>query len=383
MQENYNQAAPEQQNGAARGSAPQAAPRTAQETPQKVRRVGTFAFGLVLIAAGVLAIVHVLAPGLDLIAIVKFAPAVLIVLGVEVLIYAAMPNVKLKYDFLSMFVCCLVLLFIGGASSIGLLWADYGPNRSYAESRLSRQYESLAGQTLQTLPTVKDNISDVGVSVDLNHAISNSEDVTLQSSDHVRLYVSIYPDAYANPQDYASACKAMMDACRTAGLPFNVYQFATSNQGFADDGQTYELNVDGPWRQQASAEALAKSVITEYWYNGDSYSTQEHREQAIQQQRRDKLSESYQDEYGEYPPEEWLSEQLLLSDGMTGDSAASGLAGTAGEAGTEGVSGMEGTAGTAGDTGVAGTPGTPPEAPNAPAAPDAPDAPDAPTNQAA
>jgi len=60
--------------------APAAAPR-----PKKVRRVGTVAFALLLIAAGILLLVQQFVPDFDLLAIVRFAPVLLIVLGAEVL----------------------------------------------------------------------------------------------------------------------------------------------------------------------------------------------------------------------------------------------------------------------------------------------------------
>ena len=63
--------------------------------PRKVRRVGTFTFGLVLVAAGVLLILRSVMPQLDLSFVASLAPVVLIALGIEVLIYAARPDVTL------------------------------------------------------------------------------------------------------------------------------------------------------------------------------------------------------------------------------------------------------------------------------------------------
>ena len=50
-----------------------------QTAPKKVRRVGSIAFALVLIAAGVLLIVYQLVPQFDLLKILKFSPVILIV----------------------------------------------------------------------------------------------------------------------------------------------------------------------------------------------------------------------------------------------------------------------------------------------------------------
>ena len=62
-----------------------------QTTPKKVRRVGSIAFALVLIAAGVLLIVYQFVPQFDLLKILKFSPVILIALGIEMLVYSARP----------------------------------------------------------------------------------------------------------------------------------------------------------------------------------------------------------------------------------------------------------------------------------------------------
>lgn len=73
-----------------------------QTTPKKVRRVGSIAFALVLIAAGVLLIVYQFVPQFDLLKILKFSPVILIALGIEMLVYSARPDVKVKFDWLAM-----------------------------------------------------------------------------------------------------------------------------------------------------------------------------------------------------------------------------------------------------------------------------------------
>ena len=72
-----------------------------QTTPKKVRRVGSIAFALVLIAAGVLLMVYQFVPQFDLLKILKFSPVILIALGIEMLVYSARPDVKVKFDWLA------------------------------------------------------------------------------------------------------------------------------------------------------------------------------------------------------------------------------------------------------------------------------------------
>ncbi len=53
------------------------------EPPKKVRRVGTMAFAVLLIAGGVLLLAQQFMPKANLLAVLKFAPVILIVLGIE------------------------------------------------------------------------------------------------------------------------------------------------------------------------------------------------------------------------------------------------------------------------------------------------------------
>ena len=86
------------------------------EPPKKVRRVGTMAFAVLLIAGGVLLLAQQFMPKANLLAVLKFAPVILIVLGIEVLVYSTKPNVKLKFDWLGILGCAFVLVVVGTAS---------------------------------------------------------------------------------------------------------------------------------------------------------------------------------------------------------------------------------------------------------------------------
>ena len=62
-------------------------PEQTQETrPVKERRVGTFTFGAVLVICGVLMLVSMFFPRLDLTLALKLSPLILVSLGVEVLL---------------------------------------------------------------------------------------------------------------------------------------------------------------------------------------------------------------------------------------------------------------------------------------------------------
>lgn len=89
-------------------------------TPKKTRRVGTLAFALVLILAGVLLMVYQLVPRFNLLQIVKFSPIILVVLGIEMLVYSAKPGVLVKFDWLAMLGTAFTLCVVGAAALLPL-----------------------------------------------------------------------------------------------------------------------------------------------------------------------------------------------------------------------------------------------------------------------
>ena len=105
MENNFNQNTPVPEEptqdtcqDASQDTTAQAAPETAPKPPVKVRRVGTFSLGLMLVAIGAIQLAQIFMPNVNVLSVVKYAPVVLIVLVIEVLIYAARPDVKIKYD---------------------------------------------------------------------------------------------------------------------------------------------------------------------------------------------------------------------------------------------------------------------------------------------
>ena len=100
MENNFNQNTPVPEEptqdtcqDASQETTAQAAPETAPKPPVKVRRVGTFSLGLMLVAIGAIQLAQIFMPNVNVLSVVKYAPVVLIVLGIEVLIYAARHDV--------------------------------------------------------------------------------------------------------------------------------------------------------------------------------------------------------------------------------------------------------------------------------------------------
>ncbi len=99
-----------------------------EAVPVAQRRVGTVTMGLAMIAAGVVLLCWLFG-WIDLnmlIDLCRFAPLLLVGTGIELCVWGAAGNqVRLKYDFLSVIFCGLLLCLCLGLCTLAIL-ADHG-----------------------------------------------------------------------------------------------------------------------------------------------------------------------------------------------------------------------------------------------------------------
>lgn len=254
-------------------------PRT-DSAPVRTRRVGTLTLGLTLIVCGALLLATLVSPSLDIITILRFSPVVLILLGVEMLVSAIRPGEKLRYDWLSILVCFVLLCGAGCAAVAPTLLNYIGPGRSTAQNRLNRE---LREQVYEALSPACPEIYDATVQLYLADGLTaeESERLTLATlpADDVsfcRLYVTLN-GPYADGTAFAADCRKVLDAVQESGLYFTEFQFDDLQDS---DGPHYCLTLDGVWKQNAGVASLARSVQTEYWYDGCIYDSLEGWQQA-------------------------------------------------------------------------------------------------------
>ena len=179
-----------------------------QTTPKKVRRVGSIAFALVLIAAGVLLMVYQFVPQFDLLKILKFSPVILIALGIEMLVYSARPDVKVKFDWLAMLGTAFTLCIVGTAALLPLAISEWNPARDYARNRIESQKADEMYSALTADPALKAKLNSLNVEARFFHEADG--DYTLQSGDDCILYASpptVWP-LCSGPQTTGSALHA-------------------------------------------------------------------------------------------------------------------------------------------------------------------------------
>ena len=279
------------------------------EPPKKVRRVGTMAFAVLLIAGGVLLLAQQFMPKANLLAVLKFSPVILIVLGIEVLVYSTKPNVKLKFDWLGILGCAFILVVVGTAALMPMAWKWLGGADRNAENRIEQQVVDSMYQQLSADPELKSQISSMYATAYFNHIDPENEDYTLQPGDTLILHLNFRQDAAGNEQEFAANCAAIAQAAKAAGWNFTTMDFGTEeNVGGVYD--TYRAEFPQSFTDGLTTEQLAKRVQNGYYYDYVCYDSKEARDNAIKADLREQISNRYADEHDDvYPSVDYLNEE--------------------------------------------------------------------------
>ena len=276
-----------------------------QTTPKKVRRVGSIAFALVLIAAGVLLIVYQFVPQFDLLKILKFSPVILIALGIEMLVYSARPDVKVKFDWLAMLGTAFTLCIVGTAALLPLAISEWNPARDYARNRIESQKADEMYSALTADPALKAKLNSLNVEARFFHEADG--DYTLQSGDDCILYAALQ-GPYADAESFAADCMAVMQRAADAGLGFTCYHFSADED--IADGISYYLDCVASYPAGLTAAQVAQRVQASYCYDNNSFSSEADRDDYIRRQLQNEISDEYADRHdGAYPDEKYLNEE--------------------------------------------------------------------------
>lgn len=276
--------------------------------PKKVRRVGRVAFALLLIAAGVLLLIQQFVPNFDLLSIVRFAPVLLIVLGVEILIYSARSDIKVKFDWLSVLGCGFILVVVGCSSLVPVLWNLYGPSRDYAQNRYQKELQDQFYQALNADTDLKSKIRNLQIYVTFNH--TESGEYTLQDMDSVSVYVELPENGYTDAVDFAADCRRIADLSEKSGVDADDYNFNSysDNEG---NGSRYSLTFLSSFVEGLTDEQLAQRVYAYYDYNGESFENKADRDNAAAADLREQVIAEYKNDNNDaYPSEDYITEQV-------------------------------------------------------------------------
>lgn len=277
-----------------------------QTTQKKTRRVGTLAFALVLILAGVLLMVYQLVPRFNLLQIVKFSPIILVVLGIEMLVYSAKPDVLVKFDWLAMLGTAFTLCVVGAAALLPLAVSEWGPARSSAISRIETEKVDALYSALTADPELKAKTGYCGVNVWFNHDAGGS--YTLQSGDDCVLNTTL-TGPYADAESFAADCIGIMQLAADKDLGFTSYHFSSGED--TDDGISYYLDCVASYPAGLTAAQVARRVTESYHYDGSSFSSEADRDEYIKTRLRDDIAEEYANAHDDvYPDDDYVDAEV-------------------------------------------------------------------------
>ena len=250
------------------------APPEKKPVPEKAlpqRRVGSLTLGVCLIAAGVFFLCYFFVPGFPWQLVLKVAPAAgLILLGCEVLFFAARPG-RWKYDFVSVFVC---LVLMAGCFCLALLpavWDQIDPQTRQIQNRLSD--EALA----ELYAACKGNsdgiaIKDMGGQLDLDASGAKKlADVAKMSPSerYLGLTVQLF-GPYDSKQAFAQDCRTLTtlaQQCTVAPdvLHFEWQAYDPAVEDALDAGrplhvESYALTLSGEVQMDWTADQMARQV---------------------------------------------------------------------------------------------------------------------------
>ena len=224
---------------------------------QKIRRVGTVTLGIVLIVVGALLIWALFDPSFSVATIAKFSPAILILVGAEMIVgYFRSDGNKVKYDFLSMVVCFLLIIgSLIGAMIPTVFQATVG--WAQIEERLHNDVEDSiyeATKDLKTIDSIYVNVYRYSRWDGISDGASSYQEIMDDGNYRAHLHVNLRGD-YENGTALAEDAKEIVDRIREINIPLE-------NVTFNYDGKQYSgsLELDGRYNLDLTVEEMAEKV---------------------------------------------------------------------------------------------------------------------------
>ena len=236
-------------------AAPPAAPLAGHEEkarPVRTRRVGTLTCGIALIIFGIVVGAFLIWPNFDLMLLLRLCPALLILLGGE-LIAASFSRfeLRLKYDFASIFLCLVLGLAAVGLSIFLVVVRWFGPDQQAVQARLTAQTDAAAYQLLEDEPAVEDCRSDVVFYT----PVSSQTDIATINPDHLRFEVTLR-GPYTDAGVFAADCARIRDLLMAGNVSPDRITFTWTQE----DGAGFYLMLDGLFALKEDGSLLSERV---------------------------------------------------------------------------------------------------------------------------
>lgn len=243
-------------------------PAAAQAEP--VRRVGSITLGICLITAGIFFLAYHFLPNFDVQLVLKIVPAAgLVLLGCEVLYYATKPQ-RGKYDFVSVFVCLVLMACCFGLTLLPLVWEQIDPDNQLVAQKLSDDYQrSVYEKFQQDAPEIR--LKDMGCWVELYRYDGGEGKLTSDNTETLELNVWLQ-GPYDSAEAFAKDCRRLTNVAQQ--MEVQPKQIGFFCRGFSDadrdlssgslaQKENYELDLNGTVQLDWTAEEMAKATDVE------------------------------------------------------------------------------------------------------------------------
>ena len=243
-------------------------PAAAQAEP--VRRVGSVTLGICLITAGIFFLAYHFLPNFDAPLVLKIVPAAgLVLLGCEVLYYATRPQ-RGKYDFVSVFVCLVLMACCFGLTLLPLVWEQIDPDNQLVAQKLSDDYQrSVYEKFQQEAPEIR--LKDMGCGVELYRYDGGEGKLTSDNTETLELNVWLQ-GPYDSAEAFAKDCRRLTNVAQQ--MEVQPKQIGFFCGGFSDadkdlssgslaQKENYELYLNGTVQLDWTAEEMAKATDVE------------------------------------------------------------------------------------------------------------------------
>lgn len=243
-------------------------PAAAQAEP--VRRVGSITLGICLITAGIFFLAYHFLPSFDVQLVLKIVPAAgLVLLGCEVLYYATKPQ-RGKYDFVSVFVCLVLMACCFGLTLLPLVWEQIDPDNQLVAQKLSDDYQrSVYEKFQQDVPEIR--LKDMGCWVELYRYDGGEGKLTSDNTETLELNVWLQ-GPYDSAEAFAKDCRRLTNVAQQ--MEVQPKQIGFFCRGFSDadkdlssgslvQKENYELYLNGAVQLDWTAEEMAKATDVE------------------------------------------------------------------------------------------------------------------------
>ena len=249
---------------------PETRPEAAKLQDAPRRRVGSLTLGFCLIAAGIFFLCYYFVPGFDWQLTLRIAPAAaLILLGSEVLFFASRPG-RWKYDFMSVFVCLVLIAGCFCLSFVPVVWSEINPARQQNAAKLSQEYTDEVCRTFRTdAPDVP--LRDVYTDLYLYTNAVETLDALEPGNGHLSLHVELF-GPYDSAEAFAQDCRRLTDSLQKQGVQPDAVSFECDtflsddavrrglDSGSLQQTQDYRLELYGTPQLDWTADQMARET---------------------------------------------------------------------------------------------------------------------------